>query len=67
MFFDRGNPHFWNFNSTIPVDIVGVKTYVNRRIFADVIVYIFCSLAYNLPNRSSGRIYELNTKVERAD
>ena len=27
----------------------------------------FCSLAYDLPNRSSGRIYELNAKVERAD
>ena len=38
-----------------------------RRIFADVIVYIFCSLAYDLPNRSRGRIYELNAKVERAD
>ena len=38
-----------------------------RRIFADVIVYIFCSLAYDLPNRSSSRIYELNAKVERAD
>ena len=25
----------------------------------------FCSLAYDLPNRSSGRIYELNAKVER--
>ena len=28
----------------------------NRRIFADVIVYIFAQLAYDLPNRSSGRI-----------
>ena len=27
----------------------------------------FCSLPYDLPNRSSGRIYELNEKVERAD
>jgi len=27
----------------------------------------FCSLAYDLPNRSSGRIYELNARVERAD
>ena len=27
----------------------------------------FCSLAYDLPNRSSGRLYELNAKVERAD
>ena len=24
-FFDRAHPRFWNFNSTIRVDIVGVK------------------------------------------
>ena len=29
MFFDRGHPHFWNFYSTIPVDVVRVKSYVN--------------------------------------
>ena len=34
-----------------------------RRIFADVIVYIFP----HLPYRIRGRLYELNAKVERAD
>ena len=27
---DRGHPCFWNFNSTIPVDVVRVKSYVNH-------------------------------------
>ena len=29
VFFDRGNPCFRNFNSTIPVDVIRVKSYVN--------------------------------------
>ena len=29
VFFDRGHPRFWNFDSTIPVDVVRVKSYVN--------------------------------------
>jgi len=29
VFLDRGHPLFWNFNSTIPVDVIGVKSYVN--------------------------------------
>ena len=29
VFFDRGHPRFWNFYSTIPVDVVGVKSYMN--------------------------------------
>ena len=28
-YFDRGHPYFRNFNSTIPVDVVRVKSYVN--------------------------------------
>ena len=28
-FFDRGHPRFWNFYSTIPVDVVRVKSYMN--------------------------------------
>ena len=27
--FDRGHPRFWNFYSTIPVDVVRVKSYMN--------------------------------------
>ena len=29
VFLDRGYPYFRNFNSTIPVDVVGVKSFVN--------------------------------------
>ena len=29
VFLDRGQPFFWNFNSSIPVDVVRVKSYVN--------------------------------------
>ena len=27
--FDRGHPRLWNFYSTIPVDVVKVKSYMN--------------------------------------
>ena len=30
-------------------------------------LFTFLSLAYDLPNKSSGRIYELNARIERAD
>ena len=29
VFFDRGRPRFWNFYSTILVDVVRVKSYMN--------------------------------------
>ena len=29
VFFDRGHPRFWNFYSTIPIDVVRVKSYMN--------------------------------------
>ena len=29
VFFDRGHPRFWNFYSTIPVDVARVKSYMN--------------------------------------
>ena len=29
MFFDRGHPCFRTFNSTLPVDVIRVKSYVN--------------------------------------
>ena len=29
VFLGRGHPHFWNFYSTIAVDVVRVKSYVN--------------------------------------
>ena len=30
VFLDRGHPCFWNFYSTVPVDVVRVMSYVNR-------------------------------------
>ena len=30
VFLDRGPPCFWNFYSTVHVDVVRVKSYVNR-------------------------------------
>ena len=30
VFLDRGHPCFWNFYSTVNVDIVRVNSYVNR-------------------------------------
>ena len=30
VFFERGHPCFWNFYSTLLVDVVRVKSYVNR-------------------------------------
>ena len=38
----------------------------NRRIHRDVIVYIFCSLAYKLTHRRCSRIYQLGSKIKRA-
>ena len=29
VFFDRGHPRLWKFYSTIPVDVVRVKSYMN--------------------------------------
>ena len=29
VFLDRGHPRFWNFYSTIPVNVVRVKSYMN--------------------------------------
>ena len=29
VFFDRGHPRFWNFYSTLPVDVFRVKSYMN--------------------------------------
>ena len=29
VFLNRGHPCFWNFNYTLPVDVVRVKSYVN--------------------------------------
>ena len=36
VFLDRGHPRFWNFYSTIPVDVVRVKSYVRVVIRATI-------------------------------
>ena len=43
-----------------------VPFFGSRRIFANVIVYIFSSLSYDLTHTGRGRMCELNAKVERA-
>ena len=30
VYFDRGHPCFWNFYSTIPVDVIRVKSCMNK-------------------------------------
>ena len=51
VFFDRGHPRFGNFNSTIPVDIIRVKSYVDS--FLDpkgVPVRVSINKLYLVPN-----------------
>ena len=43
VFLDHGNPCFWNFNSTIPVEVVRVKSYVNR-LFDPVCVPVWITI-----------------------
>ena len=54
-------------DKTMPLSLKTIGSAGYRRILADVIVYIFSSLAYDLTHRGRGRIYELNAKLERAD
>ena len=52
MFFDRGHPCFRNFNSTIPVDIIRVKSYVNCLFDpAFVPVWVTINKLYLIPKR----------------
>ena len=52
VFFDRGHPCFQNFYSTIPVDVVRVKSYVNRLFDpACVPVRITINKLYFVPKR----------------
>ena len=43
VFFDRGHPRFWNFYSTIPVDVVRVKSYMNKVVEQWVQTRLVCS------------------------
>ena len=52
VFLDRGHPCFWNFYSTIPVDIVRVKSYANRLFDpACVTMRITTNKLYLIPKR----------------
>ena len=48
--FDRGHPRFWNLYSTIPVDVVKVKSYVNCLIDpARVVIMVTINKLYFVP------------------
>ena len=50
VFFDRGHPRFWNFYSTIPVDVVRVKSYMNCLFdFARVVMRVMINKLYFVP------------------
>ena len=52
VFLDRGHTCFWNFYSTVPVDVVRVKSYVNRLLDpACVTMRITINKLYIIPNR----------------
>ena len=46
VFFDRGHPRFWNFYSTIPVDVVRVKPYIDP---AHVVIRVTINKLYFVP------------------
>ena len=49
-FFDRGHPRFWNFYSTIPVDVVRVKSYMNCLFdYARVVIRVTINKLYFVP------------------
>ena len=50
LFFDHGHPLFWNFYSTIPVDVVRVKSYMNCLLdFARVVMRVTIYKLYFVP------------------
>ena len=51
VFFDRGHPRFWNFYSTIPVDVVRVKSYLNCLFGpARVVIWVTINKLYFVPD-----------------
>ena len=51
VFLDRGHPRFWNFYSTIPVDVVRVKSYVNCLFDpARVVIWVTINKLYFVPD-----------------
>ena len=60
VFLDCGHPCFWNFNSTIPVDVVRVKSYVNCLFDpACVPMRITINKLYLIPKRIVSGVYVL--------
>ena len=52
VFLDRGHPCFWNWYSTVPVDVVRVKSYENRLFDpASVTMRITINKLYFVPKR----------------
>ena len=50
VFFDRGHSRFWNFYSTIPVDVVGLKSYMNCLFdSAHVVIMVTINKLYFVP------------------
>ena len=50
VFLDRGHPRFWNFYSTIPVDVVRVKSYMNSLFDpARVVIRVTINKLYFVP------------------
>ena len=48
---DRGHPCFWNFYSTVPVDVIRVKSYVTLFDPACVTMRITINKLYFIPKR----------------
>ena len=52
MFLDRRHPHFGNFNSAVPVDVIRVKSYVDSFLDpAGVPVRVSINKLYLVPKR----------------
>ena len=65
-FFYRGHPRFWNFYSTIPVDVVRVKSYMNC-LFDPTCVLMRVTIKKKLTSFQSGLFPVLWACSETAD
>ena len=56
VFLDRGHPHFGNFNSIIPVDVIRVKSYADSFLHATCVpVRVLINKLYLAPKADNGR------------
>ena len=65
VFLDRGHPCFWNFNSTIPVDVVSVKYYVTR-LFDPACVPMRITIRRGAKKRTTERTTHRNSEDRNA-